>query len=175
MIKSFLSRLAFLLLTILVVSCDDEPNNPISDASIFGEWTLQSMQYSGGNTVVSGNETYAAEFNGTAKNISTTMTLNEDGTYTSMGNYTVDVAFTFGNQTFTQETTYTDFLGGGTYTRSDDLLTFTFDPNEEAMEGQIIRLSDTELSLKVLVITESVDNESTSRVRIDGQYEFVRN
>ena len=174
MLKQLLLKLILICCVFFCASCDDEPTNPISDASIFGTWTLQSMQYSGGNTVVSGNETFAAEFDGLAKNISTTMTLNEDGTYTSMGSYTVDVAFSFGNQTFTQETTYSNFLGTGTYTRSDDFLSFTFDPNEEPIEGQIIRLSDNELSIKVVIITESEDNVSTTRTRIDGQYEFIR-
>ncbi len=158
-----------LILSLNACSGDDDINP--NDSGIVGTWTMTELTYSGSSVNNVGSPPITTTFTGVGKDMDTTITFDEDKSYSSIGNYTIALTYSALGQTYEQDTRVSGFLSNGIWDLVGDQLTIT-DSNGETSTTTIILDDD-------LVVNISLENVLTqsgaSTVEtIDASYRFVK-
>lgn len=173
--RSLLKTFFFLSVCVsLTTSCnsDDDDNN---DSDITGAWELLVLAYDGSSTTTFSGQNFTSNFNGNGRDITASVEFRADGTYTSMGTYTIDLTTDLGNgQSLQQEVTITNFIGSGTYTLNGTTITATDNGTNMTHSGEITRLEGDDMEMNFIIEQVSSQQGATSTISVDGDYTFKR-
>lgn len=115
----------FLVIAMLttVFSCgkDDDPVNS-SDNSLVGNWKMVEFNYDGISTTNAGGQSISSVFEAEATDMTYSLVFTED-TYTSSGDYTIQLSTTTVGTTFDQTVPVTDVNSTGGYTYDETTIT----------------------------------------------------
>jgi hypothetical protein len=169
-----IANLFLFSLAVLLFSCgkDDDPV-PTADGLI-GVWTVTAMEYGGSTiTTVSGIK-ITADFTGAAKDKDMTVTFSQNPKkVTSQGSYTIELTTVTQGQSFTQDYTFNDFLGDGTWTLKDKTLTVT--NSGVSQEGTITSQTSTTFVLEFATEqTQDLGGMGSIVTKVKGSYTLVK-
>lgn len=178
-------RYFLVLLTFVVfVSCSNDDDTPSIDQSMaVGEWNLEEYTYSGSTTVSQGGTTNSTSYVGEFYDIDARLTLNSDNTYRSEGSYNLELSYTLGGETITQDMPTSNFESTGTYTiQGNRILTDAEQPpleqpgqlTIEISEGTIEELTSNRM---VLVFDEVYDSDAQGmqmNITVEGRQVYSR-
>ncbi|MCY2686022.1 lipocalin family protein [Salinimicrobium sp. TH3] len=150
-----LKIMLFLAALVSFVSCSKEENDPeLETEMLLGEWHLEEFNYSGTNVYSAGNETASVSYTGEAVEIDFETVFLKDGTYITVGTYTIILTSTAEGETTVEEFTYSDINTTGTYNIDGNKITTTHEqeyPGQETIaeisEGVIKELTPNRLIL----------------------------
>ncbi len=150
-----LKIMLFLTALVSFVSCSKEENDPeLETEMLLGEWHLEEFNYSGTNVYSAGNETASVSYTGEAVEIDFETVFLKDGTYITVGTYTIILTSTAEGETTVEEFTYSDINTTGTYSIDGNKITTTHEqeyPGQEMIaeisEGVIKELTPNRLIL----------------------------
>lgn len=165
---------SILSLFLLLTACEKDNKLEVNNDNIAGEWNMTGFSYSGMSTTVAGGETSASSVAGTGRDINFMISFKANGTYTSSGNYTVDLSYEFGGQTFTQPYIVSDFLKSGTYELMDQEMTITRDEDGEISIATIRELSSEVLIFELQQTETSTGQGTSSTIVINGEFQLRR-
>jgi len=164
-----LAQYVLILMTIIGLSACGGTDEDL----LVGTWELSELNYAGNISTSDGSLTLSSDFSGSASDITTTITFNADGTYTTSGSHTLEFEFDFGGNPQTQTITYEAFLDSGTWELDGSTLTVTDSAGEDT-SIEMRSLSNRTLILQ-LEITEVDDTQvATTTTTVNGNYTFEK-
>ncbi|MEM9921343.1 MAG: hypothetical protein AAF990_24800 [Bacteroidota bacterium] len=171
----FFNRLLLLAALFSVVACNkDDDTNAGGDDDIVGVWDLNVLDYTGKSTTTVSGMPFTADFMGSARDITASVEFKSDGTYQSMGTYTIDLTTSLNGQNFTQAVTITDWLGTGTYMVNGNVITATDSQAQMPQSIDITKLDGDDLEMDFTFTQSSNQQGVISTTSIDGNYSFKR-
>lgn len=160
-----------LLSSIAACNGDDESLGSV-DVELVGEWRLTEVDASGTSTTTVLGVSEDSQFTGEGVNMTTTMTLEEDGGFSTTGDYDILLTRVVLGQEITNTWDEPTFIDFGTWGKNgDDLVIATSDGMERA---NIVSMDDTTLVLDWRFQSET-NVAGTKTVRdVDGRYTFTK-
>jgi hypothetical protein len=136
------------MLLCLVFACSKEDTpEPANGAGLKGNWKVTDIKYAGTSTTTIQGMSFPSTFTGTGYDMDLTLAFSEDpNTYTTTGDYSIELTSTFQGQNMTYNWTNQDFLGNGTWTLSGEELTIRSQGVDE-QKTTILELTATTLKL----------------------------
>ena len=141
----------FILLALsapLFFGCNSNEPTPDSETSLVGEWNVTSVDYSGTTVTEYLNQTYSVDYTGVGSNIDASYTFNENKSFTGSGTYDATLTITSeGSAPYKETVEDLGFVVAGTWKIDGDQITLT--SNNESSSATIVKLTETEMELKV--------------------------
>lgn len=169
-----MTKLFFVAFAVILFACkEDSDPQPVSSQGLVGAWTATAIDYAGVSTTTVMGYSSSAEFYGKAKAMNLTVEFKESpAVVTSSGDYTIELTTKTMGQTFTQDTSFSDFLSNGTWSVDGNTLTVV---NGATTEKATIA----ELTADVLVVefktTRDLSNSgAVVKTTFGGTYRFKR-
>lgn len=144
------SILAFLFFSL--ISCSGEDEIPsVNTSNLLGEWQLQDINYTGTSSFNFNGTSMSTSFTGELMESNVTVTLKDDNTYTSAGNYKIKITSNTNGMTDVQEVPISNLDGSGNYSVNGNI----FSTSEEDVSV------DASFSISPMGISEAVITELT--------------
>lgn len=191
--KLFNSIFVVCVLTIVLVSCDDDDTTPVqSDVNVdllVGEWELSESTMEAMVVSTFGGQTISATSEGMGSNYNYSILFNEDNTTTADGFYDFTVTISIQETTNTQIILIEDTMTEGDWSLSEDQLTISgfttaaifpdsaLDQVQEARSFTITAIDETTLILTSDLqdsIPEDLPNESEVNLSGNSIITFTR-
>lgn len=165
-----------LLSTVFLTSCGDEEEEEqaTENLGIVGAWNLKSFEYSGNTKIVyDAGPVINSPFVAKAVQTDLTLTFNANNTYTTEGDYAVEIAPDIEDGedlAITME--YQNFFGEGTWKKEGNQLIF----NEGELSGNqvgtstIVELTANKMVVDITFTVEQAEQGATSIAEVSGRY-----
>lgn len=164
------------LLVVSLFSCSKNEDSPKPSEQLVGKWRMTSFTYTGSSTTNYGGESTTAPFSGTGKDMDAHISFaSNPNTYTSTGDYTIELTMDMGGEKITQDYPVQDFMGSGSWSRTGNKVTITDKATGKSAPATILQLDDNTLKIQWggnLATANSAEMPVT--VTVNGTYVFER-
>lgn len=164
------------LLFVSLLSCSKNDDSPKPGGQLVGTWKMTSFTYTGATTTIFDGESITTPFSGTGKemNVHISFAANPN-TFTSTGDYTVELTMDAGGQQIKQDFPIQGFMGSGSWSREGNKLSVTDEATGKLQLSTIVQLDDKTLKVQwggALDATNPYDMQET--MVVNGTYVFAR-
>lgn len=146
-------NLLFIAITLVLTSCSSDDSKPEVSGDIVGTWDMVDYSYTGTTVTKAQGQTLSADFIGSAYNINSTITFEENpNNIISEGSFSLELTTTVSGQTSVSHVHNLESVSGGTW----ELVNGELRTNSNGQTGNMKIEKLTESSL-VLAVKEKQD------------------
>lgn len=156
-----LLTILFLISMTVMLSCSDDEvpgdQTPVVEVDNFiGQWKITSAMCDDGTISLDGGQTNVGTFTQFAKDLDYTINFLEDGTFISNGDVTFETTIMALGQETTVDYPQENWLGAGTWERTNGNLITNTDGDEDVTTSEIILETDSTIELKAALVQDAV-------------------
>lgn len=164
-----------LVFALSIAGCKKDNNDNQTNGDLLGVWTCTTLNYDGTSVSESGGISFTTDFVGEGYDIDFTLTVSENpNIIAAEGNYSIKLTSSVGGVTInTQNIEGLEFANTGEWTRDGNTITI-LNELEELSDATIVKLTDTELELKISDVRSFTVPEGTATSTTNTTITFVR-
>ncbi|MCU0418515.1 MAG: lipocalin family protein [Cyclobacteriaceae bacterium] len=166
-------KLFLLGLIVVFAACREDEEPQPTAAGLLGRWSMTALEYEGSSTTRVSGIDVASNFTGVGKALDLIVTFRENpNTVSSEGSYVIALTTTTAGQSFTQDFTFDNFVGDGSWSLNNRVLTVTGTLGSQ--DATIV--SQTSTTLVIAVETEQTQNAggNSVRTRVEAVYTLTK-
>lgn len=164
--------LFFAALVISFTACDDDDATP-TGTEIEGSWKVTEIHYEGVGETTSGGITVETTYVGDGVDMNLNIIFESDQTFSSTGDYGIDLIATVSGQSFPISWTSQGFQSNGTWEFNDPTLS-TIDSNGETASMDVIEVTDTQLKFMQIISSTESQNGAVTTQNIEATFTFEK-
>jgi len=161
---------AILISSLTACNSDDDLTN---DTQIEGTWKVTEIHYEGTSVTNSAGVTVETMYVGDGVNMDLEITFDSDQTFSSEGDYGIDLTATVSGQSFPVSWTNIGFQSNGTWEFNDPTLSIV-DSSGESAAMDVIEVSETQLKFMQTISTVETQNGASVTQDIDATFTFEK-
>lgn len=149
-----LIQFSFLFTLLSFCSCGNDDDGPEPVDNFVGTWNISSVSCDDGTISLDGGASTAGTFTQFGKDIAYQIDFLEDGTFISTGDITFDVTLFFLGNEIKRDEERNDWLGSGTWIRSEGSLVTDTDNDQDVTSSEIIAEEVNKIELKSVIVEQ---------------------
>lgn len=168
------TKISLLALALCFLFACSKEEAPAPGNELSGNWKAIDIRYAGTSTSTMDGFTFSTNFTGTGYDQDLVINFDESpNTYTSSGDYSIELSMNANGQTITQHWTNQGFIDGGSWSREGNELTISSETSGP-QACTILELTESTLRLGYNSTQTTQQNGMTVTATVAGTYTFER-